>query len=81
MEGKIEICDQGAANLIKAIVKQASNDVMRLPESSWTRQEAIRFFKSEYFKNLTGMEGEPILERLLEKYERKQQKKRKESKR
>lgn len=78
---KIEICDQGAANLIKAIIKQASNDVLHLPPSSHTREEAIQFFKSDYFKNLTGLEGEPILKHLLEEYERKHQKKHKEIKR
>lgn len=77
---KIEICEQGAANLIKAIIRQASNDVMHLPPSSWVRADAIQFFKSDYFKELTGLEGEPILRHLLEEYERKHQKKHKEIK-
>ena len=77
----IEICEQGAANLIRAIIRQASNDVMRLPPSSYTRVEAIRFFQSDYFKCLTGLEGEPILRYLLAEYERKHQKKHKEIKR
>lgn len=76
----IELCPEGAANLIKAIIRQASNDVMHLPPSSHTREEAIKFFRSDYFKNLTGLEGEPILRHLLEEYERKHQKKRKEIK-
>ena len=74
----MKICEQGAMNLIRGIIRQASNDVMNLPPSSRTREEAIRFFRSDYFKNLTGLEGEPILQHLLEKYEQKHQKKHKE---
>lgn len=79
-QGQIELCPEGAANLIQAIIRQASKDVLNLPPSSWVRQDAINFFKSDYFKELTGLEGEPILNHLLEEYERKHQKKRKENK-
>lgn len=73
----IEICPEGAANLIQAIIRQASKDVLNLPPSSWVRQDAINFFKSDYFVALTGLEGEPILNHLLEEYKRKHQKKHK----
>lgn len=76
----IEICPDGAANLIQAIIRQASKDVLNLPPSSWVREDAINFFKSDYFVALTGLEGEPILNHLLEEYKRKHQKKRKENK-
>lgn len=80
MQDEIKICPQGAANLIKAIIRQASNDVLRLPPSSLSRQDAIRFFRSDYFVSLTGLEGEPILRHLLAEYEEKRKKKHKENK-
>ena len=71
----MKICEQGAVNLVRAIIRQTSNDVRSLPPSSRTRKEAIEFFLSDYFKELTGLEGEPILRHILQECERKNRKK------
>lgn len=58
------ITDEGYVALAKAIVKQASRDVTNHKPGTQVRVQAEKFFESEYFSNLTGLDGEAILRDL-----------------
>ena len=65
------ISDEGYLAIVKAIVSRASDDVTRYKPNTRIHQEAATFFKSEYFHNLTGLDGQAILRDLLKKPEKK----------
>jgi len=85
-ERKLEVLDQdrprsryihpaGYENLVRAIVRQARDDVMTLVPTNWIRQDAENFFLSKYFEQLTNLDGFEILYRLSQMYEEKHRKK------
>ena len=51
--------------LIEAIVKQASRDLKS--KNYDTRTDAMDFFRSLWFTELTGLDGEEIIQRLLDR--------------
>ena len=53
--------DRGYIALWKAVILQAVQDYRKRPEM---RAEITRFFRSEYFENLTNVDGECIVSRL-----------------
>ena len=53
--------DYGYIALWKAVILQAVQDYRKRPEM---RAEVTRFFHSEYFKAMTGVDGERIVSRL-----------------
>lgn len=54
----------GVNYLIEGIVKQASQDVLRYSPANEIRQDAERFFRSEYFTAMTDMDGAEVLRKL-----------------
>lgn len=71
-----DICDEGAINLVQAIVRHASNDVLRSAPGSEVRKDAERFFLSRWFEVLTmGLDGKVALRDLQAEYDRKHKKK------
>ena len=72
----MQIDDRGANNLIYGIVKKAVDDwrdakrrSRRNPLNKLTQGDIIhceKFFLSQYFEGLTGMNGEEFLNRLKE---------------
>lgn len=64
----------GVQNLVRAIVSRAKRDFMSSPPGSVMHEETKQFFLSEYFTNLTGLQGEPIFRELQEAYDKKRQK-------
>lgn len=75
MEKRRDIDPDGTQNLIQAIVDRAVQDYMHAPEESGLRQDAAQFFLSEWFEQLTGLDGKIALKRLEAKYDRKHGKK------
>ena len=53
--------DYGYIALWKAVILQAVQDYRKRPEM---RAEITRFFRSEYFKAMTAVDGECIVSRL-----------------
>ena len=53
--------DHGYIALWKAVILQAVQDYRKRPEM---RAEVTRFFRSEYFKAMTAVDGECIVSRL-----------------
>ena len=51
----------GYTQLWIAVINQAVNDYRNYPKM---RSEVARFFKSDYFEKMTGVNGEVILNRL-----------------
>lgn len=49
--------------LIEAICRQAGKDLKS--RSYWIKVDAMDFFRSEWFEELTGMDGEMIIQHLL----------------
>lgn len=72
---KDDITDDGYIALVKAIVAQASNDVVTLSPETGFRIDAERFFQSSYFEMLTGLDGKAILEKLRAEYKERRRKK------
>ena len=58
--------EEGCMRLVKAICAQAANDyrAVRHKERSIVKEEIESFFQSEYFEQLTGLDGGMILDRL-----------------
>lgn len=55
----------GFITLVAAIVDRASTDVLLYNSGTQHRETAERFFRSDYFGLLTGLDGKPILQALL----------------
>jgi hypothetical protein len=66
--------DQGAINLVQAIVKKAMQDFMATTPGSDARKEVEDFFLSDHFQALTGGDGSVVLKTLNEQYEKKRKK-------
>lgn len=66
----------GVDYLIAGIVKQASQDVLRYSPANEIRQDAERFFLSDYFRALTDMDGKEILHKLHYIYNERRKKRR-----
>ncbi len=72
-----ELSDSGCISLIEAIVGQAARDYLNAARSRKSRRAAARmreaagFFRSDYFRRLTGTDGELILKRIQKEAERK----------
>lgn len=62
----------GFENLVAGICRQAREDFIKYPPGSGRRISAERFFRSDYFAVLTGLDGEAILRDLAKKYNQKQ---------
>lgn len=69
-----DICEQGMQNLTEAIVKRAADDWQEAVKAqkrgntvqchSRTRAECERFFLSDWFYELTGLNGRVVLKML-----------------
>lgn len=66
-----KITDEGYVALVKAMVGRASQDVTKYAPGTQIRVSAEKFFQSDFFGALTGLDGEPILRKLQEEYKRK----------
>lgn len=75
MPPRTHIHPAGYDNLLRAIVRQAREDVMNYKPDNWIRQDAEHFFLSEYFEQLTNLDGFKILYKLNEMYEARQKQK------
>lgn len=64
----------GAKALVHAIVLQAKIDVLNSRPGSYVRMDAENFFLSDFFEELTGLEGGPVLRILHKQYDRKHNK-------
>ena len=51
----------GYGELWIAVINQAVNDYRKYPRM---RSEVARFFKSDYFERMTGVDGQVVLDRL-----------------
>lgn len=61
-----EMCEQGIENLVTGIVTQAAKDYRKVRhlEDSYEKQELEEFFLSKWFYQLTGVDGQMVLDRL-----------------
>ena len=65
---------EGAKELVKAIVRQARVDFMNTRPGSVLHEDAESFFRSQYFEDLTELDGRVILHGLRKQHERKYKK-------
>lgn len=65
-----ELSDSGCLSLIEAIVSQAARDYLHAAKGRNSRRRAARmreaagFFRSAYFRRLTGTDGTYILKQI-----------------
>lgn len=71
------IDDQGAINLIEAIVERTVQDFMATTPGSDSRKMIEMEILSEHFETLTGVNGMGMVKHLRERYDKKHQKARK----
>lgn len=76
MHGHREIDPDGVQYLIQAIVDRAVKDYFRTANSAAMRQDAQRFFLSEWFEQLTGFDGKTVLRHLIQKHNKRHRRKR-----
>lgn len=60
---------KGAENLVQAIVTQARRDYLDSKPGSESRKEVEKFFLSDHFAILTGLEGRDVLKHLQSLYD------------
>lgn len=63
----VDVCVEGAENLVHAIVRQAANDYRMLKhcdDNNMEKKDIEKFFLSDYFEALTGFSGRMILAKL-----------------
>jgi len=65
------ITDEGYIALVEAIVSRAGADVKNFKPGTQIRVSAEKFFESDYFSALTGLDGETILRDLQEQHKNK----------
>jgi len=73
-EKPMDLDPLGCLNLVEAMVKQARLDVVNTKPGSAIREDAEEFLNSQYFTDLTGLDGRPLLKLLQEEYEEKHSK-------
>ena len=72
-----ELNDTGCIRLIEAIVRRAAEDYLRARQRLPGRKAAARvrettaFFRSDYFRRLTGVQGDILLRKIREEAKRK----------
>lgn len=66
----------GMVRLVAAIVAAARSDVLRYSPETQVRQDAERFFLSDYFTGLTDMDGKAVLDQLRRIYDKRHKQKR-----
>lgn len=71
------INDQGALDLIEAVIDLTVRDFMVTTPQSESRKEIEREILSDHFEALTGLNGPAFLKHLEEQYAKKKQKARK----
>lgn len=71
------IDDQGAVNLIEAVVERTVQDFMATTPGSDSRKMIEMEILSEHFETLTGVNGREMVKHLRERYDKKHQKARK----
>lgn len=65
-----EMDDNGCRLLIEAVVRRAADDYLaamrrrRSRKTAARMREAASFFRSDYFRSLTGTDGEQVLEMI-----------------
>lgn len=61
-----EMCEQGIENLVTGIVTQAAKDYRKVRhlEHSYEKQELEEFFLSAWFHQITGLDGQIVLDKL-----------------
>ena len=61
-----EMCEQGIENLVTGIVTQAAKDYRKVRhlENSYEKRELEEFFLSTWFHQLTGLDGQMVLDKL-----------------
>ena len=72
------IDDQGAINLIEAIVERTVKDFMATTPGSDSRKFIEKEILSEHFEAMTGLNGRTFLKKLREDYDKKHKKTRKD---
>lgn len=65
------ISDEGYLALVNAIVSRARHDVTKYKPDTQIHKDAKQFFESEYFSNLTGLDGQSVLRGLLRQCKKK----------
>lgn len=68
------LTDDGFLTLVEAIVACAGKDVAHFAPGTQIRVSAEKFFESEYFSALTGLDGQAVLRDLLEAEKKKPEK-------
>lgn len=58
------MCPQGYENLVEGICSRAAMDWLEYPPGMWLHDDAEAFFMSQYFTDLTDMDGDEMLWRL-----------------
>lgn len=70
MQAQGEYHPKGIQNLFYAFARSVSNDILKNPPGSKDRKHAEELLKTAYFENLTGMDGEFLLECLQQQYKK-----------
>lgn len=65
-----DMCPEGFDNLVNAIAIRAAQDYLDYPPGTFPHDDAVQFFRSDWFRCLTDMDGEEVLEKLKDKEER-----------
>lgn len=66
-----KISDEGYLALVNAIVGRAGQDVSKYKPNTQIHKDAKRFFESEYFNSLTGLDGQAVMRDLLKPVDKK----------
>lgn len=67
------LTDDGFLALVEAIVARAGEDVAHFAPGTQIRVSAEKFFESDYFSALTGLDGQAVLRDLQEAAKKKKQ--------
>ncbi len=72
-----DLLEENCRLLVEAIVRRAAGDYLAAMRRKRSRKSAARmrevagFFRSDYFRRLTGADGELLLEKIRKEAERK----------
>lgn len=70
-ENHLEVCQEGAENLVRAIVRRTKEDYLTWPPDSRLRLEAKCFIQSPQFELWSGLSSEAALDWLDQQYKEK----------